>query len=66
MRLNAKIGTHYASPKETQKKLTSTKAISTSKVLLVPYSSWHVPRYHEWMKDEVGTSPQNPFTSDGC
>ncbi|KAJ5579947.1 uncharacterized protein N7459_005932 [Penicillium hispanicum] len=27
-------------------------AISTSKVLLVPYSAWHVPRYHEWMKDE--------------
>ncbi|RAK80649.1 uncharacterized protein BO72DRAFT_285227 [Aspergillus fijiensis CBS 313.89] len=27
-------------------------AISTSKVLLVPYSKWHVPRYHEWMKDE--------------
>lgn len=28
-------------------------AISTSKVLLVPYSKWHVPRYHEWMKDPV-------------
>ncbi|RAL08938.1 uncharacterized protein BO97DRAFT_427811 [Aspergillus homomorphus CBS 101889] len=27
-------------------------AVSTSKVLLVPYSKWHVPRYHEWMKDE--------------
>ncbi|KMK54541.1 DNA polymerase delta subunit 2 [Aspergillus fumigatus Z5] len=27
-------------------------AISTTKVLLVPYSSWHVPHYHEWMKDE--------------
>ncbi|KAE8383019.1 GNAT domain-containing protein [Aspergillus bertholletiae] len=27
-------------------------AISTSTVLLVPYSRWHVPRYHEWMKDE--------------
>ncbi|KAJ5675630.1 hypothetical protein N7462_008527 [Penicillium macrosclerotiorum] len=27
-------------------------ALSTSKVLLVPYSTWHVPRYHEWMKDE--------------
>ncbi|PYH78370.1 N-acetyltransferase [Aspergillus uvarum CBS 121591] len=27
-------------------------AISTSKVLLVPYSKWHVPRYHDWMKDE--------------
>ncbi|KAE8349527.1 N-acetyltransferase [Aspergillus coremiiformis] len=27
-------------------------AISTSTVLLVPYSKWHVPRYHDWMKDE--------------
>ncbi|KAL2004088.1 hypothetical protein VTN02DRAFT_308 [Thermoascus thermophilus] len=27
-------------------------AISTSAVLLVPYSTWHVPKYHEWMKDE--------------
>ncbi|KAL1958721.1 hypothetical protein VTO42DRAFT_3840 [Malbranchea cinnamomea] len=25
--------------------------ISSSKVLLVPYCSHHVPRYHEWMKD---------------
>ncbi|KAL4820519.1 GNAT domain-containing protein [Aspergillus spinulosporus] len=32
--------------------LNATTAISTSKVLLVPYSKWHVPRYHEWMKDE--------------
>ncbi|KAL1965934.1 hypothetical protein VTN77DRAFT_5067 [Rasamsonia byssochlamydoides] len=27
-------------------------AISTSAVLLVPYSKWHVLKYHEWMKDE--------------
>ncbi|PQE33980.1 n-acetyltransferase 9 protein [Rutstroemia sp. NJR-2017a WRK4] len=27
-------------------------AISTSKVLLVPYEEEHVPVYHEWMKDE--------------
>ncbi|GIK03574.1 hypothetical protein Aspvir_007646 [Aspergillus viridinutans] len=33
-------------------RLNAKTAISTSKVLLVPYSSWHVPRYHEWMKDE--------------
>ncbi|OAX83397.1 hypothetical protein ACJ72_02239 [Emergomyces africanus] len=26
-------------------------AISSSRVLLVPYSKHHVPRYHEWMKD---------------
>ncbi|KAL2699148.1 hypothetical protein AAEP93_010536 [Penicillium crustosum] len=26
-------------------------ALCSSKALLVPYSSWHVPRYHEWMKD---------------
>ena len=28
-----------------------TVALSTSKVLLVPYSKHHVPTYHEWMKD---------------
>ncbi|KAL4890948.1 GNAT domain-containing protein [Aspergillus ambiguus] len=32
--------------------LNAETAISTSTVLLVPYSKWHVPRYHEWMKDE--------------
>ncbi|KAJ5949607.1 hypothetical protein N7454_001191 [Penicillium verhagenii] len=32
--------------------LNAETAISTSKVLLVPYSPWHVPRYHEWMQDE--------------
>ncbi|KAL2815591.1 GNAT domain-containing protein [Aspergillus cavernicola] len=32
--------------------LNTTTGISTSKVLLVPYSKWHVPQYHEWMKDE--------------
>ncbi|KAJ5532307.1 hypothetical protein N7494_008859 [Penicillium frequentans] len=32
--------------------LNAETAISTSKVLLVPYSTWHVPRYHEWMQDE--------------
>ncbi|OJJ71283.1 hypothetical protein ASPBRDRAFT_196796 [Aspergillus brasiliensis CBS 101740] len=32
--------------------LNAKTAISTSTVLLVPYSKWHVPRYHEWMKDE--------------
>ncbi|GAD96439.1 N-acetyltransferase [Paecilomyces variotii No. 5] len=26
-------------------------AVSTSSVLLVPYSKCHVPKYHEWMKD---------------
>ncbi|EXJ96409.1 DNA polymerase delta subunit 2 [Capronia coronata CBS 617.96] len=26
-------------------------AVSTKKVLLVPYSAHHVPKYHEWMKD---------------
>ncbi|PGH15661.1 hypothetical protein AJ79_02255 [Helicocarpus griseus UAMH5409] len=26
-------------------------ALSSSRVLLVPYSKHHVPRYHEWMKD---------------
>ncbi|PYI06560.1 N-acetyltransferase [Aspergillus sclerotiicarbonarius CBS 121057] len=32
--------------------LNAKTAISTSMVLLVPYSKWHVPRYHEWMQDE--------------
>ncbi|KAF7718044.1 Uncharacterized protein PECH_002377 [Penicillium ucsense] len=32
--------------------LNAQTAISTTKVLLVPYSTWHVPRYHEWMQDE--------------
>ncbi|RAL05891.1 uncharacterized protein BO80DRAFT_475005 [Aspergillus ibericus CBS 121593] len=32
--------------------LNAKTAISTSAVLLVPYSKWHVPRYHEWMQDE--------------
>ncbi|KAJ5156729.1 hypothetical protein N7492_009532 [Penicillium capsulatum] len=32
--------------------LNAETALSTSKVLLVPYSTWHVPRYHEWMQDE--------------
>lgn len=31
----------------------SLAAISTSKVLLVPYSEHHVPQYHEWMQDRV-------------
>ena len=26
-------------------------AVGTSKVLLVPYSTHHVPKYHDWMKD---------------
>ncbi|KAI1174010.1 acetyltransferase domain-containing protein [Nemania sp. FL0916] len=28
-------------------------AISTSRILLVPYGAHHVERYHEWMQDEV-------------
>ncbi|KAJ5895233.1 hypothetical protein N7495_006924 [Penicillium taxi] len=32
--------------------LNAETAISTTKVLLVPYSKWHVPRYHEWMQDK--------------
>ncbi|KAL4966282.1 uncharacterized protein BDV14DRAFT_171373 [Aspergillus stella-maris] len=33
-------------------RLNATTALSTPRTLLVPYSAWHVPRYHEWMKDE--------------
>ncbi|CAI7570001.1 unnamed protein product [Penicillium manginii] len=32
--------------------LNAETALLSSKVLLVPYSTWHVPRYHEWMQDE--------------
>ncbi|CAN8095171.1 unnamed protein product [Discula destructiva] len=34
-------------------KLNENTAISTPKVLLVPYDRRHVSRYHEWMKDPV-------------
>lgn len=29
------------------------QALSSSKILLVPYKKRHVPTYHEWMKSEV-------------
>lgn len=32
-------------------------AISTSKVLLVPYEGHHVAKYHSWMQDPVRLSP---------
>jgi len=32
-------------------KINATKAVSTERVLLVPYSAHHVPTYHEWMQD---------------
>ncbi|KAI1135091.1 GNAT domain-containing protein [Hypoxylon sp. FL0543] len=32
-------------------KLNENIAISTGKVLLVPYDAHHVPRYHQWMED---------------
>ena len=31
--------------------LNANVALCTNKIVLVPYSSLHVPRYHEWMKD---------------
>ncbi|PKY02108.1 hypothetical protein P168DRAFT_283861 [Aspergillus campestris IBT 28561] len=42
-------------------------AISTSAVLLVPYYSWHVPRYHEWMQDEEiqEATASEPLTLEG-
>ncbi|KAL4913455.1 GNAT domain-containing protein [Aspergillus aurantiobrunneus] len=45
---------------------TGPTAISTPKVLLVPYSKWHVPRYHEWMKDEEiqQATASEPLTLD--
>ncbi|KAF1914886.1 GNAT domain-containing protein [Ampelomyces quisqualis] len=33
-------------------KINEHEAILTPRVLLVPYSSHHVPTYHEWMQDE--------------
>ncbi|GAB7349622.1 hypothetical protein MBLNU459_g0305t1 [Dothideomycetes sp. NU459] len=30
-------------------------ALLTSSILLCPYSKHHVPTYHEWMQDEVGS-----------
>lgn len=33
--------------------LTFSQALLNSGVILVPYEKWHVPTYHEWMKDEV-------------
>ncbi|KAH7401770.1 GNAT domain-containing protein [Phaeosphaeria sp. MPI-PUGE-AT-0046c] len=33
-------------------KLNEHEAILTSRLLLVPYSTHHVPTYHEWMQDE--------------
>lgn len=32
------------------------KAVSTSKVLLVPYEKHHVHKYHTWMQDPVSSS----------
>ena len=29
------------------------QAVSTSRILLVPYEKHHVPTYHEWMQDKV-------------
>merc|ERR1712000_633866 len=41
-------------------------AVTTEKVLLVPYSAHHVPKYHEWMKDpeiQLATASE-PLTLD--
>jgi RimJ/RimL family protein N-acetyltransferase len=42
------------------------QAISTSKVLLVPYSSHHVPTYHAWMQDAdlQAATASEPLTMD--
>ncbi|PLN83006.1 GNAT domain-domain-containing protein [Aspergillus taichungensis] len=47
--------------------LNAQTAISTSAVLLVPYYSWHVPRYHEWMQDEEiqEATASEPLTLEG-
>ncbi|CAN9370378.1 unnamed protein product [Alternaria alternata] len=38
-------------------KVNEHQAILTPRLLLVPYSSHHVPTYHEWMQDEVYQEP---------
>ncbi|KAJ5225391.1 hypothetical protein N7468_006616 [Penicillium chermesinum] len=40
--------------------------LSCSKVLLVPYSTWHVPRYHEWMQDEVSYTTESILGFNIC
>ena len=55
MRLNEHTGKlpHTPSPSPSPRtiKLTNLSALSTAKLLLVPYSPHHVPRYHVWMQD---------------
>ena len=52
MRLNEHIGRSLVCSQSSNANCGSV-ALSTSKVLLVPYSEHHVPTYHEWMQDEV-------------
>ena len=51
MRFNQTIGSELVSSGCSQG--LQSIAISTPKVLLVPYRKHHVRRYHEWMEDEV-------------
>jgi len=37
------------------------KAVSTSKVLLVPYEKHHVHKYHTWMQDPVSFPLPTPL-----
>src|SRR5690349_18241395 len=39
------------------------EAVSTSRLVLVPYSAHHVPKYHEWMKDPVRIDTTSCFHS---
>lgn len=50
-------------PRIVNKHTDASAAISTSSVLLVPYSKRHVLKYHEWMKDEVATYNKNTTIS---
>jgi hypothetical protein len=45
--------------------LTQWAAISTSKVLLVPYEAHHVLTYHDWMQDPVPNMKFRRLVSPG-
>jgi RimJ/RimL family protein N-acetyltransferase len=67
MRVNEHTGKVFPFPTLTSAETNmATQAISTSKVLLVPYSSHHVPTYHAWMQDAdlQAATASEPLTMD--
>lgn len=51
MKLNERLGMFNSSPLLANPIPNLIPALSTSKVLMVPYSEHHVPEYHFWMQD---------------